>query len=384
MKSEEKYFLLNKASDFAEGFWQNLTWDQSGLHLTDPQNGERGVFFSPLLDCLEQETVWHRGLVKSQSLGDASILFCFYTSDSPYLIDRLGKTWEISQYIVNQEVPVWEKELTFQPYLARKAQNPEDFLLHDLKGRYLWFEIQMFGQGRLSPTVSQIRLSFPKKSWVEYLPEIYQDPKYDFLDRYLGIFQSLYDDLDQNIRNMASYLEIDTADGDFLNWLSQWLGLEDGYLWEDEKLRYLLGHAMELYSIKGTVESLKRMVELTTGERPYVVEQYQIEPFRKDVAQMKLLKQLYGENQSVVTVCLPTQVSTSNRMYQTLIKLIETIKPAQIELNLVLLKPYLFLDSYSYLGINSVLGEYHPLQLDGRSAVPLTTISGSEERKELT
>lgn len=384
MKYSEKYFLLNKASDFEGGFGQNVVWDHAGLRLQDPQSGERGVFFSPLLDCLEQEMVWHRGIIESESLGDASILFSFYASDFSYVTDQKGKVWELSAYLADAQTPVWEKEQVLRPFLIRRVQNPEDLLLHDMKGRYLWFEIQLFGQGERSPVVRRIQLSFPKQSWTQYLPEIYQNSETDFLDRYLGIFQSLYDDLDQSIRNISSYFEIETADKAFLNWIAVWLGMEGGYLWEEEKLRYLLRHAMELYAIKGTVESLKRIVELATGARPYVVEQYQIQPFQKDVAQMRLLRHLYGEDPNVVTVCLPTHVASSNRMYQTLLKVIETIKPVQIEINLVLLKPYLFLDGYSYLGINSVLGQYQPLQLDGSSAVPLTTVGGAEERKEST
>lgn len=384
MKYSEKYFLLNKASDFEGGFAQNVVWDHVGLHLINPQNGERGVFFSPLLDCLEQEMVWHRGLIESKSLGDASILFSFYASDSSYVTDLKGKVWQLSEYLSNAEVPVREKEQVLRPFLVRKVQNPEDLLLHDVKGRYLWFEIQLFGQGEHSPAVQRIQLSFPKRSWIQYLPEIYQNSDTDFLDRYLGIFQSLYDDLDRSIRNISSYLEIETTEKAFLDWLAVWLGIEGGYLWEEEKLRYLLRHAMELYSIKGTVESLKQIVELATGERPYVVEQYQIQPFRKDVAQMRLLGHLYGEDQNVVTVCLPPHVTSSNRMYQTLLKLIETVKPVEMEINLVLLKPYLFLDGYSYMGINSILGQYQPMQLDGSSAVPLTTIGQAEERKEST
>ncbi len=381
MRESEKYFLLNKASDFEKGFWQNLMWDEKGLCLKDPQSGERGVFFSPVLDCLEQQTIWHRGMIKSQSLGDASILFCFYSTDSLFVTDYHGAVRNLEEYL-QSDAPIWEKEQAFRPFLAAKVQNPQDILLHQIKGRYVWFEIQMFGQGNLSPAVKQVQLSFPKRSWTQYLPEIYQGENQSFLERYLGIFQSLYEDLDKNIREVSSYLEIDTADEEFLNWLAQWLGVEASYLWEEENLRQLLHHAMYLYSIKGTVESLKQIVQLKTGQLPYVVEQYEIEPFCKDISRMKLLRQLYGEHPSMVTVCLPSDAATSNRMYQTILKLIETVKPAQVEINLIVLKPYIFLDSYSYLGINSVLGQYQPLQLNGQSAVPLTTVGGTEERKK--
>ena len=381
MRDSEKYFLLNKRSDFEKGFLQNLIWDGQGLRLQNPQRGERGVFLSPVLDCLEQETIWHRGIIEGESLGDSSIVFQFYATDSPYITDQHGTMWKLEEYLT-KDVPLWEKEQAFLPFLVEKRQNPQDILLHNLKGRYVWFEIQLFGQGDLSPMVKRVQLSFPKRSWTQYLPELYQGESQNFLERYLGIFQSLYEDLDKNIREVSAYLEIDTADEEFLNWLAQWLGVEGGYLWEQENLRELLHCAMDLYSIKGTVESLKQIIQLKTGQCPYVVEQYEIAPFQKDISHTKLLRQLYGEYPNMLTVCLPNRVVPSNRMYQTIIKLIETVKPAQVEINLVLLKPYIFLDSYSYLGINSVLGQYQPLQLDGQSAVPLTTVGGLEERTE--
>ena len=380
MRASKKYFLLNKDGDFARGFSQNLRWGEEGLALADPE-GARGAYFSPVLDSRDKETVWHRAQVKSRSLGDASLLFLFYASESDRFTDSAGREWEIGAYLAREDIPLWEKEQAMAPYLVRRAQDPKDLLLHDVTGRYLWFQIQFFGQQGRSPTVAGVKLSFPKESWLAYLPEIYQEDG-GFLDRYLSIFQALYQDLDEEIRGVAGRLELDTAGREFLDWLSGWLGFEDGYLWEEEKLRALLRRAMEFYAGKGTVASLKKLVELSTGTEPLVVEQHQLEPFRQDVAQMERLKRLYGEDPGVVTVCLPASAVPSNRVYQRVVKQMEQVRPAQVELSLVLLKPYLFLDSYSYLGVNSILGRYEPLHLDGHSTVPLSTVGGLDERED--
>ena len=383
MKATEKYFLFNKRPDFQRGVWQNLRWGDQGLCLEDP-DGPRGVYLSPLLDSREKETAWHRGLIKSRSLGDGSLVFSFYCTDSPDLTDQHGRFWKLSDYLKTDQVELWEKEQTLQPYLVRRVQDPKDLLLHDVTGRYLWFKVRFFGQQGRSPSVAGVKLLFPKASWLDYLPEVYQRDAGGFLDRYLSLFQSLYDDLDQEIRQVSSSLELDTADKEFLEWLAGWLGMEEGYLWEEEKLRYLLRHAMEFYSSKGTVASLKKLVKLSTGVEPYVVEQHQLEPFRRDVVQMDRLKRIYGEDPTVVTVCLPASAVPSNRAFQTLMKQMEQVKPAQVEIQLVLLKPYLFLDGYTYLGVNSVLGRYEPLHLDGHSTVPLITVGGAEEREDRT
>jgi hypothetical protein len=74
-------------------------------------------------------------------------------------------------------------------------------------------------------------------------------------------------------------------------------------------------------------------------------------------------------------VIVSEQAVPSPDEHKTLLKIIESAKPAHVEANVVVLKPYIFLDKYSYLGMNSVLGRYRPANLDGFSAVPFTGVS---------
>ena len=53
-----------------------------------------------------------------------------------------------------------------------------------------------------------------------------------------------------------------------------------------------------------------------------------------------------------------------------------------MEVNLVVLKPYIFLSRYSYLGINSVLGQYRQAALDGFSTLPFTELSEDSGGRE--
>ena len=69
----------------------------------------------------------------------------------------------------------------------------------------------------------------------------------------------------------------------------------------------------------------------------------------------------------------------SNKEYKTLVKIIENVKPAYMEFDLVILKPYIFLDNYTYMGVNTVLGSYKTLSLDGFSLVPFSAIKNDKE-----
>ena len=62
------------------------------------------------------------------------------------------------------------------------------------------------------------------------------------------------------------------------------------------------------------------------------------------------------------------------KQYKILMKLIDEMKPAQADVKLTVLKPYIFLNGHSYLGVNSVLGRYQAAALNGRSMVPFLSL----------
>jgi hypothetical protein len=111
-----------------------------------------------------------------------------------------------------------------------------------------------------------------------------------------------------------------------------------------------------------------------------VVEHSEIEPFLADAAQAATLRELYGESPYMVTLVLDSSALSSSDAHRALLHIIDSAKPAWIEVNLVVLKPYIFLDKYSYLGMNSALNRYRPLNLDGYSALPFTELGGRPTR----
>ena len=51
-----------------------------------------------------------------------------------------------------------------------------------------------------------------------------------------------------------------------------------------------------------------------------------------------------------------------------------------MDFKIITLRPYILLDSYSYLGINSTLGQYRPAELDGFSMLSFSTAGGQPEK----
>ena len=378
MGQRHNYFVCNKPADYRRGWGDNIRCLGGTIRADDP--GRPGIFWSRLMDSREKETVWHRLTMDCGSLGEASVRFALYCAETRTVPFR-GEERDLGELLGDPGLTDGDRREISASFLRRTALSPRDILLHDLTGRYLWFRAELLPQGGQSPEVGNLTIRFPKETWLRYLPEVYQAEAAgrSFTERFLGIFQSLYDDLDQDIRQAARYFDPDAVGGEYLEWLARWLDVEDGYLWPEEKLRTLVRRGMALYRIRGTRQGAVEMVKLYTGREPWVVEYSDVEPFLTDAGRSALLKELYGQSPYMVTMILEGDALESSEAYKALLRIIDNAKPAWVEVNLVVLTPYLFLDQYSYLGINSTLNRYRPLNLDGSSALPFTRLGGESD-----
>ena len=376
MEEKRKYFIFNKPSDYRRGYLHQMTADTLGIGAQEAVRG-RAVFISGVLDSREPEMMWHRRELKGNETGGAVFRLSVYTSNEPDFIYEKQKT-EWADFISRGDISVEEKLRCMAPCLKKQADNADDMLLHEVKGRYLWLVIEMYRQQK-EIRLRDIRLSFPGQSWMQYLPEIYQQEDYGgmFLQRYLGIFQTLYEDMGEKIRRSASLFDMETTERKFLDWLAQWLAIDESYIWSEQQLRCLLAEGITLYKRRGTRQGIMDFVALYTGEEPFVLENHQLQYFRSDRERLDRLQKLYGSNPYSFVVLVREQVLPSLQKQRTLHRIIEAVKPVQTEFHLIILKPYLFLGGHSYLGINSVLGRYTDMVLDGHSALSFTTLGSN-------
>lgn len=375
MVSPAKYFVFNKETDFLRGSWENIAFLSPGIRISNVDVA-KGIYFSRLLDTREKKMKWHRLLVERAFTSKEAFKLKIYVSDVRYL-EYEGKNYDIGEVLSDNSIPIGLKQQMFEQFLAKTFDDPEDALLFDIEGRYLWFQILLTSQNGISPEITKIKLFFPKNTWMEYLPEVYQaNPKSaSFVERFLGIFQTIYQDMTQQIDSVAKFFDANSVNEEILRWLAEWMAIDDSYVWTEENLRYLVANALYLYSMRGTVDYLEKMVKLYTGRTPYIIEHHQLEPFLTGNKRADLITELYGDNKYIFTVIVDMEAIVSNKEFKILTKIIDSSKPAHMESNLIVLEPFIFLDQHSYLGINSVLGQYHDFVLDGQAAISFTTIS---------
>lgn len=371
-----KYFILNKISDYERGYGEHITYRSTGLSVEKGYTG-RVSFWSRILDSALTGTLWHRLTCSMPKAGQAMVKISFYTSDG-IVLEEGGESRDLKKVLRSEQLSLSQKKEICKPFLRKESALEPDILLHSLEGRYLWFLLEIYPQGSEQAKMGDFCIYFPAESWMADLPELYRRKMgHDsFLDRYLAIFQSLYDDISWQLKEFVNRLDPAVAGADLLNWIASWMDVEEPRMWTERQLRYLLAHIMEFYEARGTGRGIEMFVKLYTGEAPFVIEWQDWEGVADSSG--RLLRSLYEDDPNSVTVLVREECIPTYKDHQALLRMLDRMKPVQLELNLVVLKPYIFADGYSYLGLNSVLGQYTEAALSSGSRLDFAIIPDNE------
>ena len=261
--SKNNMYLIDKAGkklSFLEYIKQNSN---------DPERGFRGKYFSKPVDSQIWKNTWYRFLLEGSFPKGTQIEFQYYISDKLLSENEL------------KELPESEWEEGLSGSSSVQGEERRDALFRTkLKGRYLWFVLNLTGTENLSPVVSSVTLFFPKVSYLDYLPSVYRENSVnqDFLDRFLAIFESLFFETEFEINNLSRYFDAAGTPSEFLDWLGSWVAAP----WErnpnskkkvpEAKQREFISRAVLLYREKGTREGLENLIFLFTGKKPLIVE----------------------------------------------------------------------------------------------------------------
>ena len=197
-------------------------------------------------------------------------------------------------------------ETSWQRCVLTGDDNP-DCLVQSGPGRYLWLRVTLRSNGIASPLIKGIKVFYPRVSYLQYLPAVYQEDTDSriFLDRFLSIFQTEFDNFDRRIDNVWQLFDPASVPEKHFDWLASWLGLfiqPDSLIdqrcrfecvteepcqpppecppetdaarsdtmsplmeWTIERKRELLKKAFESYRLRGTVKGLQTAIRDHTG-----------------------------------------------------------------------------------------------------------------------
>jgi phage tail-like protein len=149
-----------------------------------------------------------------------------------------------------------------QPPPGRRAARavPDEFLVQSREGRYLWIKIELTGDGHATPAIRALRARYPRESYLQHLPSVYSadEDSRRFLERFLSIFQTTWDDLEREIGDGARDLDPAAVPaGPLLRYLAQWLAVPFEGDWSWEQKRTLLRAMPALLARRGTPDGVR-------------------------------------------------------------------------------------------------------------------------------
>lgn len=379
MEWKQPYFLWNNRETFARGQAVNLQISEEGLALSEGK--ETGSYFTRICDSRQADMEWDRLRIEGEIPYPKAIQISIYACNENSVIIR-KHSYDLQELLCDPAFDMEEKERLLEQYKCRELFYEKEQPLQGVRGRYFWIRLRFHSSGTKSPQVHRIQVWFPKKSWCDFLPELYQMQENSFLERFLGIVQSMYEDMNRRIEEIPGLYYAETAPSELLVWLSQWLTLPEPYLWKEEQLRYLIRRGSELANLRGTAAYLREILWLYTGTEPYIIEYWQWAYEKMNRKRRNAMEQLYGSDSFCVTLVFPQQAVQNQASLAILERLVEQCSPAHLDIRIEILQPYIFLGRHSYLEINSYLKDWSAPVLDGQQFLPFVVLKEKEKQYE--
>lgn len=290
--SDKSYQYLNLNNAWPAFQLDGLANDGGVLQLASGSDGlpfvECGTFLAGPLGIDQADTAWDRLQVWLGDLPAQTHLQLFsYSSDQ---MDGVGANVPLLPASCAATVPfpataepaLQGTELTPLDQWRVAPRDALDFLLLNQPGRYLWLVGILQGDGSASPALQQVKLQYNRPSWLRHLPSVHQQDGRNsvFLGRALSLFEGLLSDQESLLDQLPRLFDPAAADDtgaplSWLDWLAGWLAFPLNEVWDEGRRRSALASAFHLYSQRGTVESMRQLIELYADAHALINEPHQ-------------------------------------------------------------------------------------------------------------
>ena len=243
-------------------------------------------------------TLWHRLYLEASFPAGTGARIWLAAADDP---SELGSAEEFEHVFGSlrpsqSDAPkgVWSSsrsELPFHPGLLRcqcEAQRSGLFTVlvqranktvRTLQGRYLRARVELVGTGLSSPELAAVRVYAPRFSYLDrYLPELYRETLFgpeanrtgpasapDFLQRFLGLFESVLTPLEDRVAAAHLLARSDSAPPELLDGLAGWFGMTFDAALPEQRRRRMLSEATRLFRRRGTLDGFEAMLDVVSG-----------------------------------------------------------------------------------------------------------------------
>ncbi len=224
-----------------------------------------GTFISKAFDSTIPDCRWHKIVLDAEIPDKTQVDVYYFISDE-----------EKTQ---TEMLELSESEWSQLPPFHTATMNLRDALIQSPSGRHLWLKLVLRSTDEnKTPRIKSISAYLPRSSYLRYLPAVYQEDtaSRDFLERFLSLFETLLWNNEEEITQIARYFDVEATPKEFISWLATWLAAIFDESWSEEKKRLFLQRAVALYKKRGTREGLEELIEIYTGNKPMIIEHFQL------------------------------------------------------------------------------------------------------------
>lgn len=356
MKQKPK-FVNYIGAMLAQGQYRNMCLNEEDV-LTGNGSGTF-TYIAPVFDSTQEQETW-QSLHLDLEMTDCRLEVMAAASDEDF-----------REFLEDSSVCFEQKEELLFSLNGIYRENTMDLLLTQLSGRYFYLLLKLHAPMEGSFSIYSARMEFPKNTFLEYFPEVYQRNS-DFFERYISIFQTLYLDLERAVDSLVDRLDYEKAVGDDLTELAEWAGLDELWIKEalrdkkEDRLRRLIQNTNEIQSRKGTKKALKLLFDILYEKDVKILEYHQwYEEVRQTPELLKLYRRLYGDFDAI-TVFLDEKADEASEAEQKehMQAVAQTLLPIGMKARIIPLDANSHLDSHCYLGKNSRLASPAGVQAD--------------------
>lgn len=128
----------------------------------------------------------------------------------------------------------------------------------------------------VAPRVQQARCATAAEDYLDYLPLAYRrSDQAGFLARWLKLLRTEFGRVEEEIDLLCRLADPAFVPTGSIAWLADWLALELPQVADEDEARLLISRAVALGARRGTPDSIAGWVELHTGIRPAIVEEFE-------------------------------------------------------------------------------------------------------------
>lgn len=229
-----------------------ITWREDDKYLVEDLNSSNGVWLN--------DTRLMPRIPAELNIGD-------FIRVGPFLLELLDFIYE-------------EEHQQADVFVGPELPSPEDYPEQQPQRQILpnvppQARATQYTQGTNGHRPRQITGYLPgvprdKSNWMKYLPEVFD--QFEFIGRYLLIFESVAAPLFWTIDNFDMYLSPEVTTKEWIQWMSSWFDLLILPELPIAKQRRIMDQLGWLFLRRGTPSGLERMLELYFNVTPIITE----------------------------------------------------------------------------------------------------------------